>query len=148
MNSLNAGIFEDTTHLISYRVYYEDTDSAGVVYYANYLKFAERARTEALRALGINQSALMADKGIGFVVRHIDMDFLKPLRLDDIVVIETSLQELRKVRMTMRQIIKKGSEPCASLTVTIACVDRQFRPAKMAENVMSALSSHFGVTHK
>ena len=75
--------FVDGVHVFSMRVYYEDTDAAGIVYYANYLKFAERARTEMLRALGTDQSRLAAEQGIAFAVRRCTADYLKPARLDN-----------------------------------------------------------------
>lgn len=145
MTEPTSGHFKDKCHHISYRVYYEDTDAAGVVYYANYLKYAERARTESLRLLGVNQQELMSSQGIGFVVRHTEVDFLRPLMLDDVFVIETSLQEVRKVRMTMRQRIMRAGVECSSLMVTIACTDRQFRPAKIPEKLAAALADSFGV---
>jgi acyl-CoA thioester hydrolase len=115
-------------HSTSYRVYYEDTDAGGVVYYANYLKFAERARTEWLRELGFEQSALMREHGIMIVVRRCECDFLAPARLDDKLVIETNLQELGKVRMTMQQAIKCGEKTLATLSVVIACINISGKP--------------------
>ncbi|HEU5046888.1 MAG TPA: tol-pal system-associated acyl-CoA thioesterase [Rickettsiales bacterium] len=117
-------------HTCQYRVYYEDTDTAGIVYYANYLKFAERARTEWLRELGFSQSKWLAESGIGFVVRHCEADFIAPARLDDMISIETHLQEASKVRMKMRQIIKRNEKTLADLTVTIACV-KEGKPARL-----------------
>ena len=117
-------------HTSTFRVYYEDTDAGGVVYYANYLKFAERARTEWLRELGFEQSALMREHGIMIVVRHCACDFLAPARLDDKLVIETTLQELGKVRMTMQQAIKCEKKTLATLSVVLACVNTSGKPIR------------------
>ncbi len=110
------------TYTESYRVYYEDTDAGGIVYYANYLKFAERARTEWLRNNGIEQSKLAASEGLYFVVRNVQADFISPARLDDMIVIETCLQEAGKVRMKIEQTIKRDEKILACLEVTIVCV--------------------------
>ena len=118
-------------HKINYRIYYEDTDAAGIVYYANYLKFAERARTEWLRELGINQSQLMEEQGIGFVVRHCESDFIAPAKLDDLIEIETSLHEIGKARMKMEQIIRKDQTILVKLLVTIACVNQKGKPVRL-----------------
>lgn len=113
------------------RVYYEDTDAAGVVYYANYLKFAERARTEWLRQAGIEQQAMLEETGRGFVVSRAEVAYRRPARLDDLLWVETRLQELGKVRMSMRQLIRANDTLCAELSVEIACVDRAFAPARI-----------------
>jgi len=112
----------------TFRIYYEDTDSGGVVYYANYLKFAERARTEWLRSLGFEQTKLASEQGILIVVRRCEVDFLKPARLDDEITIESQLQEISKVRMTMRQIIRRAEETLVELKVELACVSPSLKP--------------------
>src|SRR5580698_2435411 len=104
-------------HSFPVRVYYEDTDAAGVVYYANYLKFAERARTEALRLSGIDQSELMREDKIGFVVRKCVVDYLKPAMLDDLLTIETSLHDISKVSMELRQTVRRGTEILVTMDV-------------------------------
>ena len=91
------------SHQINFRVYYEDTDAGRVMYYANYLKFAERARTEWLREIGFNQSEL----DIFFVVRHVEIDYLSPARLDDEVRVETHLQNVSGASITKTQNIYK-----------------------------------------
>ena len=105
------------------RVYYEDTDAAGVVYYANYLRFCERARTEWLRALGFEQQALLADEGIGFVVRSVKADFLLPARLDDSLSVVTSVAGLRRASIEFRQEITRDDERLFVAHVVLACVD-------------------------
>ncbi len=115
------------------RVYYEDTDAAGVVYYANYLKFAERARTEWLRSLGIEQDKMLAESGIGFVVARAEVAYKKPARLDDMVWVECHLQRISKVRMSMRQSLRVSDVLCAELDVDIACVNRDFDLQKLPD---------------
>lgn len=122
------------------RVYYEDTDAGGIVYYANYLKFAERARTEILRKLGIGQAELMKKHGIGFVVRHASIDFIRPAMLDDRLKIESEVQDITKASLTMRQVIKKGAEKLVELDVRIAVVaSNTGRIARMPEPVFKLL---------
>ena len=91
-------------HSIEYRVYYEDTDAQGVVYYANYLKFCERARTEYLRLLGYEQKELM-DIGVIFIVRKVIVEYLKPANLDELIKIETRLNKVKKVSFNFLQTI-------------------------------------------
>lgn len=121
------------------RVYYEDTDAAGVVYYANYLKFVERARTEALRALGFHQQALMEGDGLGFVVSEAHIQYKSGARLDDMLMVETQLQKLGKVRMTMRQTIRREAQVLCTLSVEIAMVSRTGKPTAIPDAMRAAL---------
>ena len=131
------------THFFPVRVYYEDTDTAGVVYYANYLKFAERARTEALRLSGINQSDLLAEHKIGFVVRRCVVDFFKPARLDDLLTIETKLHDISKVTMNMHQTIKCDKEKLVELEIKLAVVGENMKLAKLPEFVRKPMLKIF-----
>lgn len=107
------------------RVYYEDTDAAGVVYYANYLRFCERARTEWLRQLGFAQQALLDEAGIAFVVRSVQADYLRPARLDDALHVFTRVEQLRRASILFRQDIERGGETLFTATVLVACIDWQ-----------------------
>lgn len=127
---------KNNPHVSQYRVYYEDTDAGGIVYYANYLKFAERARTDWLRDQGILQSELSREKNLWFVVSRVEADFVAPARLDDTLVIETCLQESGKVRMQIQQTIKNGEKTLVRLQVTIACVQNS-KPARLPEKIGS-----------
>lgn len=127
------------THSFSVRVYYEDTDAAGIVYYANYLKFAERARTEALRLSGIDQSDLLRDEKIGFVVRRCTVDFLKPARLDDLLTIETRLHDISRVSVAMLQTIRRGEETLVTCEVKLAVVGGDMKLTKMPDFVRKAM---------
>jgi acyl-CoA thioester hydrolase len=120
------------------RVYWEDTDAGGIVYYANYLKFSERARTEWLRQLGFEQQSLKDSHQIMIVVKRAEVEYLRPARLDDLLTIDTQLQEQSKLRMTMRQIIKRGEETLAEVLVELVCVNIHGKPTPFPEPLMTA----------
>jgi acyl-CoA thioester hydrolase len=114
------------------RVYWEDTDAGGVVFYANYLKFFERARTEWLRAKNIGQQALREQTGAVFVVTATDVRYLKPARLDDELSISVTVSEARPASMTIHQEARRGDELLATGNIRIGCVDVQtFKPRRM-----------------
>jgi len=131
------------THSFPVRVYYEDTDAAGVVYHSNYLKFAERARTEALRLSGIDQSDLLRDHKVGFVMRKCTCDFLKPAMLDDLLTIETDLHDINKVSLVMHQTIRRGGEKLVTLDIKLAVVGEGMKIAKLPEFVRNAMLKVF-----
>lgn len=124
-----------TPHQWKIRVYYEDTDAGGVVYYANYLKYAERARTELLRASGINQATLAYEKNIYFVVRHAELDISKPARLDDELTIHTEVISKKGASVTMQQTILREQTHLALINVKIACINSDFKPTKLPEGM-------------
>jgi acyl-CoA thioester hydrolase len=142
------GNFQNGAFFTQFRVYYEDTDAAGIVYYANYLKYAERARTDALRACGINQSELLQQYGLGFVVRKVGVDYLSPASLDDEISVETRLQKLGRVRMSMLQMISRGDTVLTRLEVDIAMIDAARKPAKIPPEIIQALCEHLHVEEK
>lgn len=107
---------------LNLRVYYEDTDAAGIVYYANYFRFIERGRTELLRALGHDQNALMKE-GIAFAVRSASAEFLKPARLDDLLTIETTVAELGRAQVTFAQRILRDTEVLLDAKIRVVCID-------------------------
>ncbi len=107
------------------RVYYEDTDAGGVVYYANYLKFFERARTEWLRNCGLNQDKLAQQEGLIFVVRRALLDFVRPARLDDMLGISVEPLKLAHVYVDLVQETRRGGELLARAEVRVACVNRR-----------------------
>lgn len=111
-----------TAARIELRVYYEDTDAAGIVYYANYLRFIERGRTEFLRALGHDQNALMAE-GVAFAVRELHADYLKPARLDDLLTVDTSIAELGRAQLGFRQSILRDGALLLDARIRVACID-------------------------
>ena len=127
------------THRLTIRVYYEDTDLAGVVYYANYLRFIERARTEALRDLGIDQAALKRDRGLVFVVRRLTIDYLAPARFDDMLEVRTRITRLRGASLEMAQEVWRGAECLCRAAVSVACIDAAGRPRRLPGEVREAL---------
>ena len=118
------------THRFEVRVYYEDTDLAGIVYYANYLKFIERARSEWVRGLGIDQVQMKAD-GLVFAVRRVEADYLAPAKYDDTLVVETTMQAGSGVRLVVRQDVKRAGEVLFSALVTIICMSEQGAVARL-----------------
>ena len=127
-------------HQISLRVYYEDTDLAGIVYYANYLKFIERARSEWLRELGVDQSALKRD-GLVFVVRRLEADYLSPAHFDDLVQVRTGVNALGSARITLCQNIIRDDRVLFSAVVTLVCIDAAGRPVRLSGAVRGALDA-------
>jgi acyl-CoA thioester hydrolase len=114
------------------RVYYEDTDLGGVVYYANYLKFLERARTEWLRALGVEQTALATEHRVIFVVRSIALEYLKPAAFNDELVVTVELEGTGAGQILLVQRVTRGTEELATARVRIACVNTAtFRPVRI-----------------
>jgi acyl-CoA thioester hydrolase len=125
-----------------YRIYYEDTDAGGVVYYANYLKFFERARTDFLRALEISQIELSQKENLFFVVRRCEVDYLAPARLDDLIEVSVEIKELGAVSIVMHQEIKKSDLVLSRLEVTIACVEGgSFKIKRIPDIMLKALAS-------
>jgi acyl-CoA thioester hydrolase len=105
------------------RVYYEDTDAGGVVYYANYLRYLERARTELLRSLGFAQARMAQEAGIAFAVRSLTIEFLKPARLDDALEVGTAIESVGRAQAMFVQRIERSGEPLITATVRLACLD-------------------------
>ncbi|MGE4218893.1 MAG: tol-pal system-associated acyl-CoA thioesterase [Alphaproteobacteria bacterium] len=127
------------THVWPVRVYYEDTDAAGIVYYANYLRFAERARTEMLRDLGGEHRALLDAHGMVFAVRSCKADYLVPARLDDALEVRSRLLEVGGASMTAEQVVHREAEVLVRMEVRLACMGRDGRAVRMPAPVRSAL---------
>jgi acyl-CoA thioester hydrolase len=115
----------DAVFRCDFRVYFEDTDAAGVVYYANYLRFFERCRSDWLRALGIGQHRLAADERLQFVVADLAVRYHRPARLDDLLTIEATIIEKTRSFLVFAQRALRGEELLASARVKVACVDAQ-----------------------
>jgi acyl-CoA thioester hydrolase len=151
-------------HTLPIRIYYEDTDAGGVVYHANYLNFAERGRTEFLRATGFENNTLEKEEGILFVVRHIDIDYLKPSFLDDSLELVTTIQTMKNTSFTMHQRAKRPNkkgdgtenhdnksiygdenkeEAICDMHVVIVCVDtKDYKPVRIPETVKAAFRAY------
>jgi acyl-CoA thioester hydrolase len=123
------------------RVYYEDTDAAGVVYYANYLKFMERARTEWLRALGFEQNALRRDHNVVFVVRNLEVEYLQPAVFDDALDITVAVTGVRGSVLQIAQSVRCGERDLAAGRVGVACVNtRTFKPVRIPKFLLEKLA--------
>ena len=120
-------------HSFTLRVYYEDTDLAGIVYYANYLKFIERARSEWLRDLGVDQAGLKADQGVVFAVRRIEADYLRPARYDDLLTVASGFVEQSGARLVLSQSVLRGEEILFAALVTLVCLDRDGRARRVPD---------------
>jgi len=121
------------------RVYWEDTDAGGVVYYANYLSFLERARSEWLRDLGFEQDALRDESGVVFVVRRVEIDYLAPARFNDQLEVSVSPQKIGGASLEISQTIVRGPTRLVSAMVKLACVDAAgFKPAKIPTPILQA----------
>lgn len=139
-----AGRLIPDGHLLPVRIYFEDTDFTGVVYHASFVRFLERARSDMLRRLGISHEAL--EKGefgerLAFAVRHIDITFLKPARIDDIVEVVTTVTKSAGARLVLDQSIRRGAETLVNATVTVAIINAAGRarklPAEMREKLVA-----------
>jgi acyl-CoA thioester hydrolase len=127
-------------HRLNVRVYYEDTDFSGYVYHANYLKFCERARSDFLRVLGVDQNAMFGDGG-AFVVRRMNCEFLKPARFDDVLTVETKPAAAVGARFELKQSVLRGDEMLFSADVTAVLIDGRGRPQRLTAELRAALQT-------
>ena len=134
-----SGRIEGGVHVLPLRVYYEDTDAQGIVYYANWMRFLERGRTELLRLLGLQHSALRSEQGLNWVVRRCTIDYLKPARLDECIDIVTSCGELRGASLAMIQKARRGQELLVHAELLVACMGEDGRPVRLPPHVRTAL---------
>lgn len=126
-------------HAMTVRVYYEDTDAAGVVYYANYLRYAERARSELLRAAGIESSTLMAEHGVAIAVRRCEADYLRPARLDDLLEVRSRLIAIGGATLEGEQRFLRSDDEIAVIRTRLACMDAGGRPKRLPADVRRRL---------
>lgn len=126
-------------HRFALRVYYEDTDLAGIVYYANYLKFIERARSEWVRALGVDQVRLQAESGIVFAVRRVEADYLSPARFDDVLEVRTTLQAAGGARIDLLQEVWRDEVRLFSAVVRLVALAADGRPARLPAVLRASL---------
>ncbi len=135
------GAFDGHVFVMPVRVYYEDTDAAGLVYYANYLKFAERARSEMLRAIGTSNTRLMAEAGVYFVVRRCTVDLRRPARLDDRIEVRSRLTRLDGASFSAEQRITRDVDDLVTIDVRLACLNMQGRPARIPHELRAAFQN-------
>ncbi len=126
-------------HQFDLRVYYEDTDLAGVVYYANYLKFIERGRSEWVRALGVDQIALKADQGLVFAVCRVEADYLRPAKFDDELAVTTQCLAVSGARIELRQQVLRGGERLFVAHITLVCLTDAGHPARIPADMRAKL---------
>ncbi|PWV95499.1 (3S)-malyl-CoA thioesterase [Hoeflea marina] len=140
-----SGVLTEAGHELMQRVYYEDTDFSGLVYHARYLHFLERGRTDFIRLLGVTQGALHGDRdpadAVAFVVRHMEIDFRQPARMDDILTIATSTTEVRGARMRLDQTISRDGAVLVTARVTVAVINGHGRARRLPED----LARRFGI---
>lgn len=137
---IQGKLFEDKTFSFPIRVYYEDTDAGGIVYYANYLKYAERARTEFLRHLGINQEDMLKKEGKGFVVRDCNISYKSPAKLDDALDITCKVTEIKGVSLKMEQKLYRGENILCEIVITLVFLSLEnMRPSKISSEIISLL---------
>lgn len=127
-------------HTFPLRVYYEDTDLAGIVYYANYLKFIERARSEWVRGLGIDQALLRAEHGLVFAVRRVEADYLRPALFDDVLTVQTTLSEHSGARLVLDQAVLRGAQTLFTARVTLVCLTAAGTPTRFPTALRAALT--------
>lgn len=121
------------THQVDYRVYYEDTDAGGIMYHGNFINFCERGRSELLREVGLPSSEVAKKLGVGFVVRHLDADYLKMVKLDDLLTVETSLKSMKNSSFLMKQAISCQNSVVFLMDVTLVCIDAKGKPTRIPE---------------
>ena len=122
-------------HTLPVRVYYEDTDMGGIVYYANYLRYIERARSDWVRSLGVDQNAMREKDGVVFVVRRVEADYLKPAKFDDELLVRTVVKAVTGVRLIMSQEVIRGDDLLFQAEVTVVCVGEGGAPARLPANI-------------
>ena len=133
------GLGDRMAHSFAVRVYYEDTDLAGIVYYANYLKFIERARSEWVRGLGVDQTRLRAEQGIVFAVRRVEADYLRPAKFEDDLMVTTELLTIGGARIELRQEVMRGEERLFTALVVRVCLQDSGHPARVPADIRAAL---------
>lgn len=134
-----AGRVEGKAHLLPVRVYFEDTDFSGIVYYANYLKFCERGRSDFLRLMGVHHRELAA-QNLAFAVRRVEADYLRPARIDDILEVRTRLDELRGARFVLEQSVRRGADILFQARVTAALLTLEGRPQRLPKDMLEKFS--------
>jgi acyl-CoA thioester hydrolase len=127
----NAGRFEGRFHVLPVRIYYEDTDFTGLVYHANYARYCERGRSDFLRLAGVHHSVLLdAAEPLGFAVNKLTLDFIKPARIDDALIVRSSFETIRGPRMFIAQQIERNGEILVKAEVQVCCISLTGRPRR------------------
>lgn len=141
MFELDGRFAENAAHILSLRVYYEDTDAGGIVYHANYLRFMERGRTAMLRLMGFRHTELSASLGVSFAVRSMNIDFVAPGRLDDALEVETRITDIGGASFAVAQCVRRDGKVLAKADVVLATITRSGRPTRIPADISKALRS-------
>jgi len=137
-----TGLVAGKVHVFPVRAYYEDTDAGGIVYHANYLRFAERARTEMMRLLAGGDEALtMAHYGLAFVARRCTVDYIAPARLDDAMAVHSRMLDVRAASLLAEQVVRRGSADIARIEILLAAIGAEGRPARLPRPIRTALAA-------
>ncbi|KAA5605187.1 tol-pal system-associated acyl-CoA thioesterase [Roseospira marina] len=137
-----GGLFRGATHVMPIRVYYENTDAGGIVYHADYLNFAERARTEMMRRFGLAHRDLMEEAGVAFAVQQAHATYRRPARLDDLLMVETEVLEVGGASMRVRQNITRDGELMVAIELRLAMINARGRPDRIPASLRRALQEH------
>ncbi|QLQ12347.1 MAG: tol-pal system-associated acyl-CoA thioesterase [Brevundimonas sp.] len=141
-----AGRFVGRVHHLPVRVYYEDTDFTGLVYHANYLKFFERGRSDCLRVMGIGHAELLdGDQPMAFVISAIQMKFLKPARIDDALVVQTTYTAIKGPRLLIDQSVRRGDETLCTAMVEVVCIHMDGRPRRPTRALQDKIGPWLGI---
>lgn len=122
-------------HRFKLRVYYEDTDLAGIVYYANYLKFIERARSEWVREIGVDQAKMKAENDLVFAVRRVEADYLMPAKFDDLLEVQTKVVDVSGAKLELSQDVLRGDDRLFASKVTLICLTGTGRPTRFPAEI-------------
>lgn len=139
MPDAGGGWFEGDAHVFPVRIYFEDTDAMGIVYYANYFKFAERARTEMIRAFGLSHTGLLGGDGVAVAVHKAVADFVSPAKLDDKLAVYTRVEEVRGASLRLSQTIRRDEVDLVRMRFKLACMTPGGRPARLPAGLKAVL---------
>ncbi len=138
-----GGVFQNGRHILPVRIYYEDTDFSGVVYHANYLRYLERGRSDCLRLAGVHHADLWArEEPLAFTIQRINLEFVRPARIDDILYVHTQYTRASGARIEARQVIVREDEEVLRAQVFAACINDQGQPRRMPREIVAALTPH------
>jgi acyl-CoA thioester hydrolase len=139
-----AGRLTPGGHVLPVRVYFEDTDFSGIVYHASYLRFMERGRSDFLRLLGVSHNRLgegAEGESLAFAVRHMEIDFLRGARIDDVLQVETALADVTRARIVLGQRVRRGEETIVEATVTVVIVNAAGKPRRLPSSIVGRLAA-------
>ncbi|MGB0921592.1 MAG: YbgC/FadM family acyl-CoA thioesterase [Alphaproteobacteria bacterium] len=137
-----TGSLKDGIHILPVRIYFEDTDLSGIVYHANYLRYAERGRSDYLRAIGVDHTKLLASETpVYWTLHHIEIDFKRPARIDDLIEVHTVAASLTGARLLMVQSIRRGGQELARVRVNAACISPEGKVRRIPQMVRDAFAA-------